>query len=420
MNEKKLIRSKYQKNHQPGIWDSARISFDECVDMTIQSIKEIEGLYKTWIFMWSGGKDSTTLVTLIISLINSGQIKGPERIKIFIADTRMELTPLWFNALEIKAKLESMGYDVEIVLPVLDERFWVYMLGYGVPPPSNTFRWCTPKLKIDPIQRRMEDYVESLNSGKPKEEWEKVLMMTGVRVGESAARDARIKMSCSKDGAECGQGHYHHISKNWMDRLAPVIHWRVCAIWDWLRIFAPMPKYGSWPTAMLAEAYGGDEAEEKNARTGCIGCNLASKDKALLEIIKIDNWKYLNPLLKIRDIYSFLKKPENRLRKTGYITKKDGQGSKNQNRMGPMTMAARKEGLAMLKSIIEEVNSVAAKENRPAINLLNKEEENRIKWHWKNNSWPQGWEGSEQVASKDFIQYYSNGTSQPSLFSLKK
>lgn len=416
LQDKEPIKSKYRRNHQSGIWDSARISFDECVDMTIQSIKEIEGIYKTWILMWSGGKDSTTLVTLIISLINSGQIKGPERIKIFIADTRMELIPLWFNALDIKAKLESMGYDVEVVLPELNERFWVYMLGYGVPPPSNTFRWCTPKLKIDPIQKRMEAYVASLNEGKPEEEWEKVLMMTGVRIGESAARDARIKMSCSKDGSECGQGHYHHISTGWIDRLAPVIHWRVCAIWDWLRIFAPMPEHGEWPTAMLAEAYGGDEAEEKNARTGCIGCNLASKDKALLEIIRMEKWKYLTPLLKIRELYAWLKKPQNRLRKTGYITKKDGKGSKNQNRMGPLTMDARKEGLRMLQTIIEEVNSVARAENRPQINLLNEEEVQRIMWHWENDSWPQGWDGTEQVADEDYIQFYSNGTSQPSLF----
>ena len=31
-----------------------------------------------------------------------------------------------------------------------------------------------------------------------------------------------------------------------------------------------MPQFGAWNTALIADAYGGDEAEEINARTGCI------------------------------------------------------------------------------------------------------------------------------------------------------
>jgi hypothetical protein len=33
-------------------------------------------------------------------------------------------------------------------------------------------------------------------------------MLTGVRIGESAARDQRIALSCTKDGGECGQGWF--------------------------------------------------------------------------------------------------------------------------------------------------------------------------------------------------------------------
>ena len=187
MNNTKQRReqsSKYRLKQQAGIWDAARISFDECVDMTVASIKEIEGQYDTWVFTWSGGKDSTTLVTLLISLINSGQILAPKRIKILIADTRMELIPLWVNAMKIKEQLTSMGYDVEVVTSDIDRRFWVYMLGYGVPPPSNSFRWCTSKLKIDPVERAIREYVATINDGRPERDWNKVLLMTGVRVGE--------------------------------------------------------------------------------------------------------------------------------------------------------------------------------------------------------------------------------------------
>jgi DNA sulfur modification protein DndC len=36
------------------------------------------------------------------------------------------------------------------------------------------------------------------------------------------------------------------------------LHWRVCNVWDWLKI-QTMPKYGGWNSP--ADAYGGDEAE---------------------------------------------------------------------------------------------------------------------------------------------------------------
>src|SRR5690606_19807180 len=124
----------------------------------------------------------------------------------------------------------------------------------------------TRQIKIDPMKAAVNEYLKDKGD---------VLMLTGVRIGESAIRDQRINLSCSKDGGECGQGWYQVTlqSKN-CATLAPILHWRVCNVWDWLKIFAPMQKYGGWNTQLLADAYGGDEAEEINARTGCIGCPL--------------------------------------------------------------------------------------------------------------------------------------------------
>lgn len=116
-------------------------------------------------------------------------------------------------------------------------------------------------------------------------------MITGVRQGESAIRDQRIEMSCSKDGAECGQGWYQKVlpeAKGLRGRLAtlaPLLHWRVCHVWEWLRHWAPGAEFGDWSTAAIAEAYGGDEAEEINARTGCTGCPLVDTDMALDNIL---------------------------------------------------------------------------------------------------------------------------------------
>ena len=88
----------------------------------------------------------------------------------------------------------------------------------------------------------------------------------------------------------------------------------------------------------------GTEAEEINCRTGCVGCNLASRDTALETLLTAEGgrWEYLTPLMRLRPLYAELKRPHNRLRKTGRELTKDGKLVANPNRMGPLTMEARK------------------------------------------------------------------------------
>src|SRR6185437_6903760 len=217
----------------------------------------------------------------------------------------MELIPLWLAAKGIVQKLKELQIHVEIVTAPLDDRFLVYILGRGVPPPSNTFRWCTGQIKVEPMEAALKSLHERVG--------QKILMLTGVRQGESAIRDGRIAMSCGKDGAECGQGWYQTgLDGDMCSTLAPILHWRVCTVWDWLKIFATWPRYGAWPTEILADAYGGDEAEEINARTGCIGCPLAQRDKALEAVVEMPHWAYLRPLLELKSIYREMKLPGHR------------------------------------------------------------------------------------------------------------
>ena len=61
--------------------------------------------------------------------------------------------------------LARRGVDTEVVSPAMDDRFFAYMFGRGAPPPSNTFRWCTGQLKIEPMQRAMEHRAVALRLG---------------------------------------------------------------------------------------------------------------------------------------------------------------------------------------------------------------------------------------------------------------
>jgi DNA sulfur modification protein DndC len=246
---------------------------------------------------------------------------------------------------------------------------------------------------------------------------QKILMITGVRQGESSIRDGRISMSCSKDGSECGQGWYQTgMDSASCSTLAPIIHWRVCLVWDWLKIYAPSQKYGAWHTTMVADAYGGDDAEDINARTGCQGCPLASKDKALITVCKMKDWAYLSPLLELKQIYREMKKPKHRIRMPGGQKKKDGNFAKNQQRMGPLRLESRKMFLEKIIDIQSRVNNKAIKINRPTVDFINQEEIDFINKLIENNTWPDGWTGSEPLADKVMDKFYSDGSVMPFMF----
>lgn len=392
-----------------------RLQMTDSIELTIQSLQAYGQSHEHWGIAWSGGKDSSATLTLIMYLIDSGKIPAPQTLTVFYADTRQELPPLAIAAQQIMDELAERGVRVEVVTAPMDKRFMVYILGRGVPPPNNnTLRWCTRQIKIDPMQAALEHRLGELDGN--------VLMITGVRQGESAIRDKRIEMSCGKDGAECGQGWYQKIlpeAKGLRGRLAtlaPLLHWRVCHVWEWLKHWAPQAEFGDWSSATIADAYGGDEAEEINARTGCIGCPLASEDKALDTILLNPAWAYLAPLKGIKQLWRELREPQHRLRKAGIEYLKDGSAAANPQRMGPLTFDARLMGLKRILSIQSEVNAAADRLGRPRIDLINSEEENRIRELIAAGTWPNGWAGDEPSADTPMDQINADGSVQPLLF----
>ncbi|WP_229728584.1 phosphoadenosine phosphosulfate reductase domain-containing protein [Hymenobacter glacieicola] len=389
---------------------SRRLNMRDSIEMTANSLNAYGELHKHWSVAWSGGKDSTATLTVLIWMLDAGLVKRPETLTVLFADTRMELTPLMAAAQDIISDLRERGIEVRTVMAPLDKRFLVYILGRGIPPPNNnTLRWCTRQIKVDPMTAELRSLYA--------ERGEKILTITGVRQGESAVRDKRILMSCGKNGAECGQGWYQEtLPGNLTDTLAPLLHWRVCHVWEWLRTWAPKSKFGDWSTKLLAEAYGGDEAEEVNARTGCMGCPLASKDTALENIVTRPGWEYLKPLLGLKPIYRWLREPSQRIRKAGLEKLKSGKNSKNPQRMGPITLEARLEALERILAIQAEVNRGADAAGRKRVDILNAEEEARIRELIALNTWPQRWTGEEPLATEVLPTVYADGTVQPLLF----
>ena len=410
-------------------FEGQRLSMHDSIELTAQSLLAF-GQHRHWAVAFSGGKDSTTAATVVYHLIESGRVPAPETLTVLYADTRQEIPPLQINALQILAELARRGLRTtvrtQIVLPALDDRYFVYMFGRGVPPPSNTFRWCTGQLKVEPMLAALAEAAVQLGLGEMV--WDerrqrplyrgfgqdKFLMITGVRIGESAARDQRIALACGRNGAECGQGWFQEAHSDAIaDTLAPILHWRVCHVWDWLRFEAPV---NGFPTELVAAVYGGEEAEEINARTGCIGCPLTEKDTALDNVLRLPQWSYLEPLKRLRPLYRELKKPQYRLRKDGSERRKDGVLAANPMRLGPLTFDARRMALGAVLGVQEDINRQALCPWTPPIDLINAAEQARIEELIDAGVWPHGWDGSE-VTGDTWLprQVLADGVIQPVL-----
>ncbi len=352
---------------QPSLFEHDRLTLDGALDLSIASLTAYGERYRHWAVAYSGGKDSTATLAFVAWAVHSGYVPRPQTLTVLYADTRMELPPLHAAALGILDSLSITGTQLvtRTVLPAMEDRFFVYMLGRGVPPPKNRFRWCTPQLKIEPMHAALGAWREFVG--------EKFLMLTGVRLGESAARDQRIALSCSKDSGECGQGWFQTATPEAMaDTLAPLLHWRLCHVFDWLYL----DERHGLDTSAIAAIYG-----EEDIRTGCVGCNLASRDTALERLIRHERWEHLRPLLELKPLYAELTKAKHRKRKVEPELRQDGQWSRNVQRLGPLTMAARAYGLDRILDI----------QQRAGIDLVNPEEETVIRQMWADNIWPQKW-----------------------------
>jgi DNA sulfur modification protein DndC len=398
------------------LFEADRLTLSKSIELSVESLLHYGSLYKHWAIAFSGGKDSSATVTLVAHLIEAGKIPKPESLTILYADTRQELPPLHTAALNIlealKVRLQPLFkegcFETRVVLPELDHRYFVYILGRGVPPPSNTFRWCTSKLKVMSMERELEALRQ--------ERGEKFLMLTGVRIGESAARDQRIAVSCTKDGGECGQGWFQQSTSNAIaDTLAPVVHWRVCHVWDWL-LHADLEL--GFPTFEIAQVYGQDVSdgeEPLNARTGCIGCPLVQRDAALDRLIAQPEWAYLAPLQKLRPLYWEIRKPKYRLRKNGEV-RKSATKYIGRNRLGPLHLEARRWMLDQVLGIQAEVNDAARVLDKPELSLINAEELARIEELIEANTFPDRWEGTEHRGDDWLPEILPDGSIQNLLF----
>lgn len=146
---------------------------------------------RPWVIGYSGSKDSTMLVSLIFEAAK--QIPANERMKeiaVVCTDTRVEI-PAVVNRVENELDLMNEYSDnlqlkisAYLLKPSTDQTFWVNMLGRGYPPPNRFFRWCTQRLKIDPVSKFIRSNLTR---------WGEAIIHLGARRSESGSRAQTMK-----------------------------------------------------------------------------------------------------------------------------------------------------------------------------------------------------------------------------------
>jgi DNA sulfur modification protein DndC len=56
------------------LFDNERLSLERSIELSAESLRHYGSLYKHWAIAFSGGKDSSATVTLVVDLIEKGQI----------------------------------------------------------------------------------------------------------------------------------------------------------------------------------------------------------------------------------------------------------------------------------------------------------------------------------------------------------
>lgn len=60
------------------LFEGARMTMDEALELTAQSLRGYGERYRHWAIAFSGGKDSSATVTVIAALIAEGRIPASE------------------------------------------------------------------------------------------------------------------------------------------------------------------------------------------------------------------------------------------------------------------------------------------------------------------------------------------------------
>lgn len=359
------------------------VKFEKIIDELVDQFEFADSSERPWIIGFSGGKDSTVLLTLVwMALLRLKETipnyKFKRNVYVVCNDTLVENPVITSYVDEVLLTIEQSAVQnglpifVKKTTPKLEQTFWISVIGKGYPVPNNAFRWCTDKLKIRPTSSFLHEQIDEKGEA---------IVLLGTRYSESANRERSMK----KHEVKNQRLSPHNISPNTMT-YAPIKDLFLEEVWYLINAF---PSPWGFDNSILFKIYSDASADDYEcptvvttkehkscgqSRFGCWTCTVVKKDKSMSALIN-NGQEWLFPLLKFRnDLQSERNISENRLSK-----RRNGQKAVNEEGMnqGNYTPEYR---YSILKRLLEAQKEV--QKEKPNLNLITHQELIAIQVLW--------------------------------------
>tara|TARA_B100000700_G_scaffold269384_1_gene310726 strand:+ start:5352 stop:6977 length:1626 start_codon:yes stop_codon:yes gene_type:complete len=391
---------------------------------------------RPWVIGYSGGKDSSAVMVLVyLALLGLKPEERHKHVFVVASDTLVE-TPIVVNhvnrsleAIQRGAARDKLPITSHKVVPKTHETFWSNLLGKGYPAPTRNFRWCTERMKIDPVSTFITDKVN---------QYDEVIVVLGSRSQESASR-AQVIAKHKIDGSDLAK----HTTLSNAFIYTPIDMWAVDDVWKILR-FCHLEQqetpYGTknkwfdkydleWETPwggknlVLWNLYKDSSGQGEcpmvidettpscgNSRFGCWTCTVVTKDRAMESLVQ-NGETWMLPLLKYRNILSrstspkLKKKYRSHIRRDGRLAfktlREDGEKILTDDyTTGPYKLKYRKVALRLLLNIQKQL----ADSGRD-VELITVPELHAVRHEWLNDPNEPDWDDDLPIIFNEVFGY---------------
>lgn len=296
-----------------------------------------------WLLAFSGGKDSTAALKIILAAYRRSGLASL-KLTVVYCDTGVEnpILDVYVKSMlaGIDAEFERGGdaFATKILRAPVQDRFFVRIIGRGYPPPTNSFRWCTPGLRIRPVSRFIEEH-------DPKN----TVVVLGLRRAESQQRDRSLAKTPEGQWQKQREGNHDY------DLFLPILDLQVSEVWDTI-FWLSAPK--AIQPKILQDLYRDASGECPvikaptappcaSGRFGCWTCTVVRHDRSASKLIDA-GYEQLLPYFEFRNWLSEIRNDPN----MRWPLRRSGSAG-----MGPFTLDARKAILRRVDRLEEMTKS---------------------------------------------------------------
>ena len=326
-------------------------------------IVTIQNLYLAddipWMIGYSGGKDSTAAVQLVWMAIE----QLPERdrkktIHIMNTDTLVEspVVSKWVDkslkSMKDEAEKKGLPFVPTKLIPDYNNTFWVNLIGRGYPFPRMKYRWCTDRLKIQPVNNFIKNKIA---------EHGEIILVLGTRKQESTRRN-RTMTNLEKRRVRELLSPNPTLANELV--FSPMEDWSDDDVWSFLLQYKNPWNYSNMD---LMTMYRGATADNEcplqvdksaptcgKSRFGCWVCTMVEKDKSMEAMILNDQEKeWMSILLEFRN--EFGNEEGDRERRSFRRMRGNLQGNYGKLFHGPYKKEVREYWLERLLNIQKEI-----------------------------------------------------------------